>query len=157
MRRPRAIRRSVSSSVFLTIVHAFIFSHLDYCNSLYAGLSKTRFSSLQSVLNFAVRLISRLPRYSHISTLMTDVVLWLPVTYHVQYTVLLLVSRARFLNTNHVQNCMKFEIDKLAYVSCVIGQREVLAFYYTCLPAMLFLGRDWQIKHFRKIIKLLKQ
>src|SRR5688572_15916999 len=42
LRRLRAIRRSVSSSVFTTIVHAFIYSGLDYCNSLLMGLPKQR-------------------------------------------------------------------------------------------------------------------
>src|SRR6218665_179979 len=66
MRRLRN-HRSVVSSVFLTIVHAFIFSHLDYCSSLYAGLPEIGLSSLQSVLNSAVslvRLVIRLPSYS---------------------------------------------------------------------------------------------
>src|SRR6218665_1482968 len=36
-RRLRAIRRSVSPKVFLTIVHAFICTCIDYCNSLLIG------------------------------------------------------------------------------------------------------------------------
>ena len=73
MGRLRVIRRSVSSSDFLTIVHVFIFSRLDYFNSLYADLPKTRLSSLlsASILNSAVRLISRRPCYSRISYGMT--------------------------------------------------------------------------------------
>ena len=38
LRRLRAIRRSVSPSIFTTIVHAFVCSRLDYCNSLLMGL-----------------------------------------------------------------------------------------------------------------------
>ena len=68
LRRLRVIRRSVSSSIFTTLVHAFVFSRIDYCNSLLVGLPKIRLSPLQSVLNTAARLIARLPRYSHIST-----------------------------------------------------------------------------------------
>ena len=62
----RAILRSVSASV-LTIVHAFICSHNDYCNSLslYACLPKAFSSSLQWVLNSAARLIARFPCNSH--------------------------------------------------------------------------------------------
>jgi hypothetical protein len=65
LRRLRAIRRSVSSSVFKTVVHAFICCRIDYCNSLFAGLPKVRLSSLQSVMNSAARLIARLPHYFH--------------------------------------------------------------------------------------------
>ena len=41
-----AIHRSVSSSVFLMIVHGFISSRIDYCNSFYAGFPKILFSCL---------------------------------------------------------------------------------------------------------------
>ena len=39
--RLRAIRRSVLSEVFLTIIHAFVCTRIDYCNSLLIGLPKT--------------------------------------------------------------------------------------------------------------------
>ena len=95
LRRLRAIRRSVSSAVFTTIVHAFVCCRIDYCNSLFAGLPKVRLSSLQSVLNSAARLIARLPRFSHISTYMTNVLHWLPVTSRIKYKILLLVSKTQ--------------------------------------------------------------
>src|SRR6218665_3799312 len=57
LRRLRAIRRSVSANVFLTIVHAFVCSRIDYCNSLLIGLPKTRLAPLQTVLNAAARMI----------------------------------------------------------------------------------------------------
>src|SRR5688572_8005347 len=94
LRRLRAIRRSVSVHVFTTIVHAFVCSRIDYCNALYAGLPKVRLSTLQSVLNSAARLIARLPRFSHISTFMTNKLHWLPIEARIQYKILHLVSRA---------------------------------------------------------------
>ena len=95
LRRLRAIRRSVSSSVFTTIVHAFICCRVDYSNSLFVGLPNVRLSSLQSVLNSAARLIARLPRFSHISSYMTDVLHWLPIASRIQFKVLLLVSKTQ--------------------------------------------------------------
>ena len=94
LRRLRAIRRSVSSKVFTTMVHAFISSRIDYCNSLLIGLPKVRLSSVQSVLNSAARLIARLPRYSHISTFMTHDLHWLPIFARIRYKVLLLVTKS---------------------------------------------------------------
>ena len=41
LRRLRAIRRSVSPTVFLTVVHAFVCTRIDYCNSLLIGLPRT--------------------------------------------------------------------------------------------------------------------
>jgi len=72
MRWLTVIRRSATSHVFTSIVHVFVCSRIDYCNSLLVGFQKVRNSPLQSVLNAAVRLIARLPRTSHISAFMFD-------------------------------------------------------------------------------------
>ena len=93
LRRLRAIRRSVSSSIFTTMVHAFVCTRIDYCNSLLAGLPKCRLSPLQSVLNAAARLIARLPRFSHISTFMTEHLHWLPLIARIRFKILFLTSR----------------------------------------------------------------
>src|SRR5688572_6304266 len=90
LRRLRAIRRSVSTS----IVHAFVCSRIDYCNSLLVGLPKVRLPPLQSVLNSAARLIARLPRSSHISAFMFDHLHWLPLTARVQLKELSLIYRS---------------------------------------------------------------
>ena len=66
LRRLRTIRKAVSVPIFTSIVHAFVCSRIDYCNSLLIGLPKTRLSPLQTVLKVAARLIARLPSYSHI-------------------------------------------------------------------------------------------
>ena len=94
LRRLRAIRRSVSSSVFTSIVHAFICSRIDYCNSVLVGLPKLRLSPLQSVLNAAARLVARLPRSSHISAFMFDHLHWLPLIARVQLKVLSFIYRS---------------------------------------------------------------
>ena len=64
LRQLRAIRRSVSSSTFTSIVHAFIYSWIDHCNLL---LPKVHLSPLQSVLDAAVGLLVYLPRFFDIS------------------------------------------------------------------------------------------
>ena len=93
-RRLTAIRRSVSSLVLISIVHAFICSRIDYCNSLFVGVPKVRLSPLQSVHNAAARLIARLPRFSHISTFMFEQLYWLPLTARIQLKVLVLICRS---------------------------------------------------------------
>ena len=95
LKRLRVIRRSVSSSIFTTLVHAFVFSRIDYCNSLLVGLPKVRLSPLQSVLNTAARLIARLPRYSHISTFMFNELHWLPLHARIQFKILSLIFKAQ--------------------------------------------------------------
>ncbi|KAF7656381.1 hypothetical protein LDENG_00042100 [Lucifuga dentata] len=47
------------------IIHAFVCSRLDYCNSLFASLSSSSLDRLQMVQNAAVRLLTRLLKRSH--------------------------------------------------------------------------------------------
>ena len=75
------------------MVHAFVCSRIDYCNSLLMGLPKLRLAPLQSVLNAAARLIARLPRFSHISTFMTEDLHWLPLTARIQFKILFLTCK----------------------------------------------------------------
>src|SRR6218665_2909311 len=51
LRRLRTIRKAVSVPIFTSILHAFVCSRFNYCNSLLIDLPKTRLSSLQTVLN----------------------------------------------------------------------------------------------------------
>src|SRR6218665_2842024 len=53
LRRLRAIRKTVPISVFTIIVHAFVFSPIDYCNSLLIGLPKC---------NYLLSRLSSMPR-----------------------------------------------------------------------------------------------
>ncbi len=41
-----------------TVIHAFITSRLDYCNSLYVGICQRHLSHLQTVQNAAARLLT---------------------------------------------------------------------------------------------------
>ena len=93
LRRLRAVRRSVSMPVFKSMVHAFVCSRIDYCNSLLIGLPKSRLAPLQSVLDAAARLIARIPRFSHISTFMTEQFHWLPLSARIRFTIIFLVYK----------------------------------------------------------------
>src|SRR6218665_1134052 len=95
LRRLRTIRKAVSVSIFTSIVHAFVCSRIDYCNSVLIGLPKTRLSPLQTILNAAIRLIARLPRYSHISSYIKEHLHWLPISTGIEYKVLLIVHKAQ--------------------------------------------------------------
>ena len=52
-----------------------------------------RLSPLQSVLNAAARLIARLPRFTHISTFMSEQLHWLPLSARINYKILFLTYR----------------------------------------------------------------
>ena len=48
----------------LKIIHAFLTSRLDYCNSLFLSLPDTQINKLQRVQNACARLIFNSSRYS---------------------------------------------------------------------------------------------
>ena len=54
------------------LVSAFVLSRLDYCNSLFAGLSNDKITKLQRIQNTAARLVLKQPKRHHISPLLKD-------------------------------------------------------------------------------------
>ena len=87
LRRLRSIRHSLSRHALLTLVHAFISSRLDFCNSaLYDLLDR-----LQSILNAAARLVLKVSKYDHISGAMRNELHWLPIVQRINYKICLLV------------------------------------------------------------------
>ena len=88
----RATRKSVFIPVFTSIVHAFVCSRIDY--TLYS-LASLKFDYLLSrLLNASARLITRLPRCSHISSFMAQQLHWLPFTTRIQFKVIFLVLKS---------------------------------------------------------------
>ena len=60
------IRTFLSRALSEQLVHPFITSRLDYCNSLLYGVLDWRKMKLQRVMNVSVRLIYSTPKFCHI-------------------------------------------------------------------------------------------
>jgi len=97
LRQLRAVRSSFTPDCLKTLVHAFISSRLDYCNSLLFGVSGSQLKRLQSVQNAAARLISGTRKFDHVSPVLRDLH-WLPVTSRITYKLAMLVHKC--LNNN---------------------------------------------------------
>ncbi len=87
------IRCFVSSQDLETLVHAFITSRVDYCNGLLTGLPKKTIRQLQLIQNAAARILTRTRKTEHITPVLRSLH-WLPVTFRIDFKVLLLVYKS---------------------------------------------------------------
>ena len=88
----KCIRKYLSRESTEMLVHAFITSRVDYCNSLLYGLPNYQLHKLQRVLNASARLVCNVPRFCHISPLLRSLH-WLPVKARIQNRYCLLRSK----------------------------------------------------------------
>jgi hypothetical protein len=63
----RKIRKYLTKDVTATLVHAFVISRLDCCNSVLYGLPAYQIAKLRRVQNAAARLVYMVPKFAHIS------------------------------------------------------------------------------------------
>ena len=84
------IRRFLDRTSTERLIHAFITSRLDYCNSLLLNLPTTLLHRLQLIQNAAARLTSRTRKAEHITPILFSLH-WLPVAQRIQFKVLVLV------------------------------------------------------------------
>ncbi len=87
------IRCFVSSQDLEKLVHVFITSRVDYCNGLLTGLPKKTIRQLQLIQNAAARILTRTRKSEHITPVLRPLH-WLPVTFRIDFIVLLLVYKS---------------------------------------------------------------
>ena len=82
------IRKFLSPDDTKSLVHAFITSRIDYCNSLLYGLPACQLNKMQRVLNATARLVCNASRYSHVTPLLRELH-WLPIRQRVNFKIIL--------------------------------------------------------------------
>ena len=89
----RRVSKYLSQECLKTLIHAFVTSRLDYCNSLLYRLPKYQISKLQRVQNTAARLITNSRKYDHITPALYSLH-WLPVFYRIHFKILIITFKA---------------------------------------------------------------
>jgi hypothetical protein len=86
------IKRYLDQATLEKVVHAFVTSKLDYCNSLLLGAPAKIMARVQRIQNAAARIVSGTPIHHHITPVLRELN-WLPVEKRVMYKVLLIVFK----------------------------------------------------------------
>ena len=109
LRNIAKIRKYLSQDTCEILVHAFISSKLDHCNSLLHGLPKYLLARLQAVQNAAARVVTLTPKHVHITPILINLH-WLPVEFRITFKVLLLVYKVLHgLAPSYISDLLNFK------------------------------------------------
>lgn len=112
LRNIAKIRSYLSLACTEKLIHAFVTSKIDHCNSLLFGLPATLTDKLQSVLNSAARLTTLTKKHDHITPVLFNLH-WLPITFRIKYKIILLTFKALHdLAPNYLQDIITLHIPK---------------------------------------------
>ena len=93
IRKIGSLRKYLDRDSTEMLVHSFITSQLDYCNSLLYGLPDYQTDKIQRIQNSAGRLVTLTKNYEHISPILDDLH-WLPVKKRIMFKILLMTYKA---------------------------------------------------------------
>ena len=86
----KATRKYLTTEACGKAVIALVMTHLDYANSILAGLPKASIHQLQRVQNMAARIVLQRSKYKSSSKCLEELH-WLPIQYRINFTVVTLV------------------------------------------------------------------
>ena len=95
MRDRRRIRKYLTPEVAVLAANALVSSRLDYCNSLFRGLSGFNQHKLQSIQNTLARIVTNHRKYAHVTPILQKLH-WLPVKYRCIFKTATLVYKFFF-------------------------------------------------------------
>ena len=92
LRQLRLVRSSLTDDSAKTLVHTFISSRLDYCNSVLYSVSGQLLRKLQMVQNAAARVVTRSRKFDQITPVLNELH-WLPMVQRVRFKLALIVFK----------------------------------------------------------------
>ena len=93
LRKMAHIRKFLTEESCKTVIHAVMSAKLDYANSLLYGLPDNQLQLLQRTQNTAARIITRSRKFDHITPILRRLH-WLPVSYRINFKIILLTYKA---------------------------------------------------------------
>ena len=93
----RRIRHLLPLSTATALANSLVYSKLDYCYSLYSGISQANLNKLQRIKNSLAIVITNTSKYQHITPILKKLH-WLPIKQRIDYKLCLFM---------HIQNTNK--------------------------------------------------
>jgi len=90
----KTFKQLLTQEAMMTLVYAFINSRIDYCNSVFNGISSQLLQRLQAIQNAAVRLITGARRSQHVTPILRQLH-WLPIRQRILFKTAVLVYKCR--------------------------------------------------------------
>ena len=104
LRQLRPVVQALSVEARKTVVHAFVSSRLDYCNSLLFGITDSLVQRLQAVQNAAARLVGGTRRSEHITPVLRQLH-WLPVRQRIEFKMAVLGKSSESVQCAMLKAC----------------------------------------------------
>ena len=82
----RKIRSALDMETAKAVACSIVTSRIDYCNSLFYGMTARNFSKLQRIQNTVARIVSGIRRFDHITPVLKELH-WLPVRERVDFKI----------------------------------------------------------------------
>ena len=87
-----SIRKHLSQESANQLALSMVLSHLDYCNSVLAGLPASTIKKAQNIQNWAAKVVLKRNRYDSSTRALYDLH-WLPVQYRINYKIAVMVFK----------------------------------------------------------------
>jgi len=78
------VKHAFYRGTLITVINALVFSKLFYCSNVWANSSNCNIDKLQSVQNFACRILSGPRKFDHVTPILKELE-WLPVSSQLYY------------------------------------------------------------------------
>ena len=121
------VKKSFDKTTLELLITALVFSKMFYCSSVWGNTSFLNVNKLQSIQNFACRIITNTRKYDHVTPLLRELN-WLPVREQLRYRDTVLVYKCQ--NGLAPQYLMDKFFKRLCIHNRVLAQRTLYRYRF---------------------------
>ena len=104
----RRIRHLLPLSAATALANSLVSSKLDYCNSLYNGISQANLNKIQRIQNTLARVVTNTSKFEHITPILKKLH-WLPIKQRIDYELCLLTYKTlQIQQPTYLYNSLSF-------------------------------------------------